>query len=538
MRALAQGDIFLFAGFHLDWRGLFRRDEHGVLAPVTIGGRALDLLGVLVERHGEILSKAEIITAVWLDRAVEDGNLTFQIAALRRILDQRRPEGSCIQTVARRGYRFLAEVTRVERESSPRPERIYPTRAAGPPARLSIVVLPFTNLSKDPHQDYFADSITEDLTTDISRIIGSFVIARSTAFNYKDKPVDARQIGRELGVRYVLEGSVRCSSSGVRINAQLIDAETGGHLWAERLETDQRSLAETEDEIIGRLAHTLNLELVADADRHIRRERAADPDAHDLVMRGWAEFYRPRSVTTLREARAVFVRALELLPRSVRARIGLATVIAAAMLGGWSRSLADDQARIEGLLAEVFARRANHSMAYYAMAMLRRSQKRLVEGRIEAERAVALDHNNSAALYELGRAQTYLGEPEAAIPYIEKAIRLSPHDPLISAMRYGLGRCHLFLGHLDRAIELFQWARAEPPSHWNVHMWLAGALALNGDIDAARAVLAEARKLKPEIGSQACWRVNKPWITIPQYWALREKTLNVGLSRAGFPDGS
>jgi TolB-like protein len=535
MGALARGDIFLFAGFRLDWRGLFWRDEHGVLAPVAIGGRALDLLGVLVERHGEVLSKAEIITAVWLDMAVEDSNLTFQMAALRRILDQRRPEGSCIQTVARRGYRFLAEVTRVERESSRRPERISPA-GARPPARLSIVVLPFTNLSKDPHQDYFADSITDDLTTDLSRIIGSFVIARSTAFKYKDKPVDVRQIGRELGVRYVLEGSVRRSSSGVRINAQLIDAETGGHLWAERLQIDQRSLAETEDEIIGRLANALNLELVADADRHIRRERAADPDAHDLVMRGWAEFYKPRSVTTLREARAVFVRALELLPRSVKARIGLATVIAAAMLGGWSQSLADDQVQVERLLAEVFVRCTNHSMAYYAMAMLRRSQKRLIEGRIEAERAVALDPNNSAALYELGLAQTYLGKPEAAIPYIEKAIRLSPHDPLVSAMRYGLGRCHLFLGHLDRAIELFRGARADPPSHWNIHMWLAGALALNGDIDTARAVLAEARRLKPEIASQARWRVHKPWITIPQYWALREQTLNVGLSRAGFPD--
>ncbi|MBV8401623.1 MAG: tetratricopeptide repeat protein, partial [Acetobacteraceae bacterium] len=178
----------------------------------------------------------------------------------------------------------------------------------------------------------------------------------------------------------------------------------------------------------------------------------------------------------------------------------------------------------------------NHSIAYYAMAMLRRSQKRLTEARIEAERAVALDHNNSAALYELGLAHMYLGEPEAAIPYIEKAIRLSPQDPLVSAMRYGLGRCHLFLGHLDRAIELFERVRAEPPGHWKFHMWLAGALALNGDIDAARFALAEARRLKPEIDSQARWRANKPWITIPQYWALREKTLNLGLRRAGFRD--
>ena len=535
MGALAQGSIFLFAGLHLDRRGLFRRDHRGNLDPVKLGGRALDLLGVLVERHGEVLSKAEIIAAVWPNVAVEDGNLTFQMATLRRILDRRRSDGSCIQTVARRGYRFAAAVTRVEAEASRRTAAI-PASAAGSPPRLSIVVLPIANLSSDPEEGYFADAITDDLTTDLSRVSGSFVIARSTALTYKGRPVDVRQIGRELGVHYVLEGSVRRAGSQVRMNMQLIDAETGGHVWAERFETDRQKLAAAEDEIIGCLAHALNLELVADADRHIRRERAADPDARDLAMRGWAEFYRPRSPTTLREAQAAFARALELRPRSVRARIGLATVLAAAMLEGWSHSLPDDQALVEELLADVFERGTNYSMAHYAMAMLRRSQKRLSEARIEAARAVALDHNNSAALYELGLDDMFLGRPEAAILHIEKAIRLSPRDPFVSAMHYGLGRCHLFLGRLDEAIELFERVRAERPRHWDLHMWLAGSFALNGDIDAARAALAEARRLQPKIDSQARWCANQPWITIPQYWALREKTLNLGLRRAGFPD--
>ena len=241
------------------------------------------------------------MAAVWPNRVVEDGNLTLQISALRRILDRGRSEGSCIQTVAGRGYRFAAAVTWVE--------AAFPAAAAisrgstGSVPRLSIAVLPFTNLSSDPEQEYFADGITDDLTTDLSRIAGSFVIACSTAFTYKGKPVDVKQVGRELGVRYVLEGSVRRSGSRVRMNVQLIDAQTGGHLWAERFDIARQNLAEAEDEIIGRLARTLNLELVEAVGRRIEQERATDPDTHDLAMRGWALFYRPRAAATLQDAR-------------------------------------------------------------------------------------------------------------------------------------------------------------------------------------------------------------------------------------------
>ena len=163
--------------------------------------------------------------------------------------------------------------------------------------RLSIVVLPFANLSNDPEQEYFADGITDDLTTDLSRISGSFVIARNTAFTYKTKPVDVKQLGRELGVRYVLEGSVRRAGDWVRVNVQLTDAKSGRHLWADRFDTDRANLAESQNEITGRLARTLNLKLVEAAGGGIERERASNPDARDLVMRGWALYYRPYSRT-------------------------------------------------------------------------------------------------------------------------------------------------------------------------------------------------------------------------------------------------
>jgi TolB-like protein len=339
MGVLAPDDTFLFEGFQ------FRRDLRGVLIPVAVGGRALDVLGVLVERHGEILSKAEIMAAVWPKAVVEEGNLTLQISALRRILDRGRAQGSCIQTVARRGYRFAAAVTRVEAEASQ--AAAIPEGGMDPLPRLSIVVLPFTSLSNDPEQEYFADGITDDLATDLSRIAGSFVIACSTAFTYKGKRLDVKQVGRELGVRYVLEGSVRRSGDRVRLNVQLIDADTGGHLWAERFETDRRNLSEAQDEIVGRLARTLNLELVEAAGRRIEQERTVDPDTHDLVMRWWTWFYRPRSATTLEDAQRAFERALARDPQAVEARIGLATVLTAAILEGWSRSMLDDQTRAE-----------------------------------------------------------------------------------------------------------------------------------------------------------------------------------------------
>ena len=233
-----------------------------------------------------------------------------------------------VKNIARpvRVYALSAEaVRRSAGTEGPAASRQSPQPAVAP--RLSIVVLPFANLSNDPEQEYFADGITDDLTTDLSRISGSFVIARNTAFTYKGKSVDVKQIGRELGVRYVLEGSVRRTGDQVRVNVQLIDAETGAHLWADRFDTDRANLAEAQDEITGRLAGTLNLELVKDAGRRIDQERAVDPDARDLVMRGKAVSLRPHSAANRQEALRAFERALEIDPESIDAKIGIARAV-------------------------------------------------------------------------------------------------------------------------------------------------------------------------------------------------------------------
>jgi adenylate cyclase len=414
------------------------------------------------------------------------------------------------------------------------PPAVASTEAKSAP-RLSFVVLPFENLSRDPDQEYFADGITDDLTTDLSRISGSFVIARNTAFTYKGKPVEVKQIGRELGVHYVLEGSVRRTGDQVRVNVQLIDAETGAHLWADRFDTDRANLAEAQSEITGRLARTLKIELVQDAGRRIEQERAADPNARDLVMRGWAWSYGPVSVATRQEAQRAFEQALEIDPVSVDARIGLATILLNNIIDSRSSSAQQDQARAEGLLLEALELGANGSTAHQAMGNLRRIQNRLTEARIEGEAAIALDRNNAGAHYGLGQTLMLMGKPEAAVPYLEKAIRLNPHNLNNNFPYWALGACHLFLGHLDEAIDLLRKARAANPRFYWIHLWLAGALGFKGDLDEARAVLTEGVKLRPDVNSLARYRAQFPW-NDPQYLALRANSMEAGLLRAGFSE--
>src|ERR1700730_16952752 len=411
--------------------------------------------------------------------------------------------------------------------------------------RLSIVVLPLANLSNDPDQEYFADGITDDLTTDLSRISGSFVIARNTAFTYKGKPIDAKQIGRELGVRYVLEGSVRRTGDQVRVNAQLIDAESGAHLWADRFDTNRANLAEIQSEIIGRLAWTLNIALFSDASRRIEHENVVDPEARDLVMRGWAWWYGPQSPKAAQEALGAFEHALKIDPRSSDARIGIARLLVAKLTTGWSSSsfqqdeVQQTVAQAERLLIEAIPTDPNQPMAYAVLGVLRRTQARLNESRIAFEKAISLDPNFEWANMQLGWTLQFLGELGDAIALGEKSLRLSPRDPNISYRYMLLGYCQLVSNHVDEAIDLLIKGRTANPRDWLFSFGLAGALALKGDLDAAKSALAESLKLRPEVNSLAQWHAWVPWTSktnSPRYWALEDKTLGEGLRRIGFPE--
>src|ERR1700730_17634305 len=437
-------------------------------------------------------------------------------------------------------------------DSSAVPAQAVATAVQRPPAaeaksapRLSIIVLPFSNLSNDPEQEYFADGITDDLTTDLSRISGSFVIAGNTAFTYKGKPIDAKQIGRELGVRYVLEGSVRRTGDQVRVNAQLIDAESGAHLWADRFDTNRANLAETQSEIIGRLAWTLNIALLSDASRRIEHENAVDPEARDLVMRGWAWWYGPQSPKAAQEALGAFEHALKIDPRSSDARIGIARLLVAKLTTGWSSSsFQQDEvqqtiAQAERLLIEAIASDPNQPMAYAVLGVLRRTQARLNESRIAFDKAISLDPNFEWANMQLGWTLQFLGELGDAIALGEKSLRLSPRDPNISYRYMLLGYRQLVSNHVDEAIDLLIKGRTANPRDWLFSFGLAGALALKGDLDAAKSALAESLKLRPEVNSLAQWHAWVPWTSktnSPRYWALEDKTLGEGLRRIGFPE--
>jgi TolB-like protein/class 3 adenylate cyclase len=418
-------------------------------------------------------------------------------------------------------------------EAGPRSPAVV---TGAPIRRLSIVVLPFVNLSNNPDQEYFADAITDDLTTDLSRISGSFVIAPTTAFTYKGKGLGVMQIGHELGVGYVLDGSVQRSGDHVQVNVQLIDAESGAQLWADRFASDRTNLVKAQNEITGRIARSLNLELAEAVGRRVERDGVANPDAQDFQMRGWALYYRPASTTRRQEALRDFERALEIDPQSVEARIGIGTVLVDDVVLRFSSSREGDTARAEQLLREALAREMNSSMAHLAMGILRRIQVRLTDSQIELQAALALDRNNARAFQQLGLTLMWLGQPDAAIPLIEKAIRLNPHDPNIASYYWALGSSDLVSGRLDDAVPLLSQARAANPRLFFIHFWLAGSLALKGDLDEARSALAEAVKLKPEISSLARWREESPWYTNPPFVALAEKTLYTGLRRAGFPE--
>jgi adenylate cyclase len=404
-------------------------------------------------------------------------------------------------------------------------------RAVAP--RLSIVVLPFGNLSNDPEHQYFADGITEDLTTDLSRIEGSFVISHNTAFTYKDKPVNAKQIGRELGVRYLLEGSVRRSGNRVRVNAQLIDAETDAHLWAERFDRDTSDLFALQDEITSRIAVTLNLELVrAEAGRTTEH-----PDALDYILRGRAAAAKPASRDKYAESISLFERALSLDPHSVAAQSLLVDALTARMMDGMTDAGAADIARAESLAGQAMAASPRSPLAHMAKGQVLRAQHRFGEAIPEYETVLASERNWVRALHALANCKLFAGSIDETIPLEEQAIRLSPHDPLLGNWYHQIGRVHLLQSRTDEAIVWLEKSRSANPAHPFVRAELASAYALKDDPERAAAELAEARRLSADGRYSSIARLRAfEYRGVPKVRALLEATYFAGLRKAGMPE--
>jgi adenylate cyclase len=520
IEALVTTDVFLFEGFRLDRRGggLFRRDDAGVFGPVPVGSRALEVLGVLVARSGELVTKDELLNAVWPGTVVEGSNLPVQIAALRRVLDEGRADGSCIQTIAGRGYRFLGKLAR--EGGDPRP-------------RLSIVVLPFTNLSGDSEQQYFADALTDDVTTDLSRLAGMLVISRNTAFTYRNKPVDTKQIGRALGVRYVLEGSVLRSGNRVRVNAQLIDAETDAHLWAERFNGDTSDLFALQDEITSRIAIALNFELIgAEAFRPTEQ-----PDALDYIFRARAVLLKPRSRDNYAEAIGLYERALAIDPASVEARSGVASYLCGRVLDDMTDSPAADLKRAESLASQALAASPLSPLAHFAKGQVLRARDQYKKAIPEYETAIAFNRNWVSALSALADCRLHTGPIEEVIPLQEQVVRLSPRDPNISNMYARIGSACLLQSQIEEAIVWFEKARDANPVRVLPHVFLAAAYGLKSETERAAAELAEARKLVADDRFSSIARLKElQYWGVPKIEALYETTFFAGLRKAGMPE--
>jgi adenylate cyclase len=399
--------------------------------------------------------------------------------------------------------------------------------------RLSIVVLPFANLNNDPDQQYLADGITEDLTTDLSRLPDLFVISRNSAFTYRNKPEEAKQIGRELGVRYLLEGSVRQSGNKVRVNTQLIEADTGAHLWADRFDREADELLVLQNEITSRIANVLGIVLVrAEAAR-----RTEDPDAFDYVLRGAAIMSKPPSRDNLARAISQFERALALNPRSTEAQTRLAAELVERVLDGLSDDRAADLKRAEALVDQALIAAPSSPYVHYVKGHLLRGQNRWKDAAPEYETALALNQNFVGALTGLAWCKLAAGSIEEVIPLVERAIRLSPSDPGIGFRYFQIGSVHLLQSRTDDAIVLLEKARTALPSVPNVRGQLASAYALRGEDERAAAELAEARRLNGGdlYSSIAHLKAGGVWGS-PKTQTLLEATYFAGLRKAGMPE--
>ena len=359
---------------------------------------------------------------------------------------------------------------------------------------LSIVVLPFTNLSGDPTQDYFADGITENLTTDLSRLSGSFVIARNTAFTFKGKSVDAKEIGKELGVRYV---AVQRYQNQVRVNAQLVDAESGGHLWAERFDKPLSNLFSMQDDIVASLASQLGAELITNEAR--RAERTPTPNSMDLYFQGMAWYNKGRNPADVDRARGFFQRALALDPDNLDATVSLAAADVQAASGYYVDDKAERLVSIEASLKRVLSQSPNNARAHYLMGRVFVQTSRLSQAIAESQRALALNPNLAAARAQIGLAKLFDGHPKETEGHELEALRTSPRDTDANVWVAYIGLSKLHLGAFEDALGVYRRSIELNPNYPTARFSLAAALTALGRLDEARTEVNAALALNPGV---------------------------------------
>ncbi len=518
---------------------------------------AIDVQTGMVERNEGIAPERRIVFRVGahLGDVVEeaDGDLMgdgVNIAA--RMEGVCAPGAICLSEDAYRQVKgrinlAVTDLGPKELKNIAEPMRVYSLDVGGPsyakpasgeaqkfePRRLSIVVLPFANIGGDQAQEHFVDGVTESLTTDLSRIRGALVIARNTAFTYKGKSFDVKTIGRELNVRYVLEGSVQRGGARMRVNVQLIDAESGNHLWAERFDKPLADLFDMQDEIVARLANALNAQLIAAEAR--RAEQAPTPDSMDLYFQGLAWLNRGRTADNIAKARAFCDRALAADPNNIEALIASAwadTVKGAHLfVSEPAAAFASAEAKLTNALSSV----PDHAFGHALLGFVDILTKRAAEGIAECEHALQLDRNLAGAHFAIGLAKVFIGRAEEAETHIAEAVRLSPRDTGAYIWMTTAGSAKLHLGSYEQAVGWFRRAieanRNNPPAYLN----MGAALAQLGRLDEARSAVGAGLALNP---AYTVSRRRTSWAAQsndPTYLAQLEPIVE-GLRKAGVPE--
>ena len=431
----------------------------------------------------------------------------------------------------------IAEPIRVYSLEVGEPAQPKPGPAPAPeksaPPRLSIVVLPFANIGGDPEQEHFVDGVTESLTTDLSRIRSAVVIARNTAFTYKGKPLDVKTIGRELNVRYVLEGSVQRGGNRMRVNVQLIDAETGNHLWAERFDKPLADLFDMQDEIVARLAGALNAQLVAAEAR--RAEQAPNPDSMDLYFQGMAWYNKGWTPDNVTQARSFFDRALTVDPDNVEALVGSA---AADVVAGASAFVANPMAAFaaaEAKLTKALSSVPDHAPGHMMLGHVYIYTKRAAQGIAECEHALALDRNLATAHAFIGLGKIFVGRAEETEAHVGEAARLSPRDTNAHAWKTFAGIAKLILGSYEQAAAWFRRAIEANRNYPTPYFLSAAGLAQLGRLDEARSAVKAGLALNP---SFAISRARAGWTPMSddRTYLAQLEPIYESLRKAGVPE--
>src|SRR6202171_6212589 len=425
-----------------------RRELHRGADVVPVAPQGFDLLDYLIRNRERVVSKDDLINAIWNGRIVSDAALTTRLNAARSAIGDSGEEQRLIKTLPRKGFRFVGPVREAQGGTGPavadntvEPEK--PTLTL--PDKPSIAVLPFTNLSSDPEQEYFADGMVEDIITALSRFKALFVIARNSSFVYKGRAVDVKQIGRELGVRYVLEGGVRKAANRVRITGQLVDAVTGAHLWAERFDGGLGDIFDLQDQVtesvVGAIAPAVEKAEIERA----KRKPTESLDAYALYLRGLAKLYQFGNRQANEETLRLFNRAIELDPDFASAYALAALCYVWAKINGWFSNTANHIAEVTRLAHRAVELGKHDAIALapsgWALAFVVHD---LEAGAALSDRALALNSNLAEAWFWGGWVKIWLGEPEAAIERFARALRLSPLGPFVAGRRRGPPVSHFF----------------------------------------------------------------------------------------------